>query len=175
MRAFGPGSLSSFLKTGLDVAYALLWALAAALAVAVAAAVLSLPFGGGQTRGAMGELSSFARRGPQTAAAAAGAAVYLAALIVVADRLRRVFGTMTAGDPFHPDNVGRMRTIGVALIGVEAAAYGLRFAVAPLFPGSPRPGFDLNATGPLAILVVFVLAEVFREGARLRAEAELTV
>ena len=175
MRAFGPGSLSSFLKTGLDVAYALLWALAVALALAVAVALLSLPFAGSLAKGPMGEISSLARRGPATATAVAGAAVYLAALIVVADRLRRVFGTMTTGDPFHPDNVGRMRTIGVALIGVEAAAYGLRFTVAPLFRDTAHPGFDLNATGPLAILVVFVLAEVFREGARLRAEVELTV
>lgn len=175
MRAFGPGSLSSFLKAALDVAYALLWALAAALALAVAGGLLTLPFAGAGATGPVAELAALARRGWETAGAVVGAAAYLAALIVVADRLRRVFGTMTAGDPFAPENVGRMRAIGVALIAVEAAAYALRFAASGLFPRVSRPGVDINATGPLAILVVFVLAEVFREGARLRAEAELTV
>jgi hypothetical protein len=32
-----------------------------------------------------------------------------------------------------------------------------------------------NPTAWFAVLVVFVLAEVFREGARLRREAELTI
>ena len=174
MRAFGPGSLSSVIKTGLDVAYALLWAAAAVLALAVAAALLSLPFAGG-ARGPVGELSSLARRGPQTAAAAMSAALYLTALIVVADRLRRVFGAMTAGDPFNPENVRRMRVIGLALIVLEVAALVLRMAASALFPSVSPPGLDMNLTAWFAILVVFVLAEVFREGARLRDEAEFTV
>ena len=36
-----------------------------------------------------------------------------------------------------------------------------------------RPNFSLTAW--FSVLVVFVLAEVFREGARLRREAELTI
>jgi hypothetical protein len=36
-----------------------------------------------------------------------------------------------------------------------------------------RPDFSL--TSWFSVLVVFVLAEVFREGARLRREAELTI
>ena len=45
-------------------------------------------------------------------------------------------------------------------------------------PGAPwvrdvRPDFSL--TSWFSVLVVFVLAEVFREGARLRREAELTI
>ena len=39
--------------------------------------------------------------------------------------------------------------------------------------GAPAGG--LNLTTWFAVLVVFVLAEVFREGARLRREAELTI
>ena len=34
---------------------------------------------------------------------------------------------------------------------------------------------NLNLTAWFSVLVVFVLAEVFREGARLRREAELTI
>jgi hypothetical protein len=36
-------------------------------------------------------------------------------------------------------------------------------------------GEDFNLTIWFAVLVVLVLAEVFREGARLRREAELTI
>ena len=35
--------------------------------------------------------------------------------------------------------------------------------------------YSPNLTAWFAVLVVFVLAEVFREGARLRREAELTI
>ena len=45
-----------------------------------------------------------------------------------------------------------------------------------VFPGRVAGGgLTLNLTAWFAILVVFVLAEVFREGARLRQDAELTI
>ena len=44
-----------------------------------------------------------------------------------------------------------------------------------MFPSLHATGPGLNLSGWFATLIVFVLAEVFREGARLRAEAELTV
>lgn len=177
MRAFGPGSISSFLKTTLDVAYVLLWIAAGALAISAAAALLWQPFLGAPARDASGPLAdadALLRRGPALAALAACGGVYVAALLVVTDRLRRVFGVMTAGDPFHPDNVGRLREAGVALVVLQLAAYALRIVGAGLFPRL-RGNVDLNLSGWFAILVVFVLAEVFREGARLRAEAELTI
>ena len=42
-------------------------------------------------------------------------------------------------------------------------------------PQSPAAHMGFNPTAWFAVLVVFVLAEVFREGARLRREAELTI
>ena len=52
----------------------------------------------------------------------------------------------------------------------------LRMTLAFVFPERVTgAGVTLNLTAWFAILVVFVLAEVFREGARLRREAELTV
>ncbi len=103
-------------------------------------------------------------------------AVYVAGLVVVFNRLRRVFGTLTLGDPFHPDNVSRLRVIGLALIGLELMGYLLRMTLAFVFPGRVSAGgLTLNLTAWFAILVVFVLAEVFREGARLRRDAELTI
>jgi Protein of unknown function (DUF2975) len=42
-------------------------------------------------------------------------------------------------------------------------------------PGVTRIQPNFNLTAWFSVLVVFVLAEVFREGARLRREAELTI
>ena len=179
MRAFGPGSISAFLKTTLDVAYALLWVAAGALAISAAAALLWQPFlGPPPPRGASGplvEADALLRRGPALLLLTLGGGAYLGALTWATDRLRRLFGTMAAGDPFEPANVRRLRQAGVALILLQLSAYAVRPVAAELFPQLRPGGADLNLSGWFAILVVFVLAEVFREGARLREEAELTV
>jgi len=91
--------------------------------------------------------------------------------------------TLTIGDPFRPENVGRLRLIGVALVALEASSYGVRMILAWTTPAGARSlasagqsgGGWFNPTAWFAVLVVFVLAEVFREGARLRREAELTI
>ncbi len=44
-----------------------------------------------------------------------------------------------------------------------------------MLPGLKRDEPHFNLTAWFSVLVVFVLAEVFREGARLRREAELTI
>jgi hypothetical protein len=43
------------------------------------------------------------------------------------------------------------------------------------FHGAAHVGASINLTTWFAVLVIVVLAEVFREGARLRGEAELTI
>ena len=177
MRALGPGSVSSFLKIVVEVIYAGLCVAAAALLIAGLASLVLQPFGGGLPRTDVDALRS-AGLEPQRPVALAllALATYVAGLVVVFNRLRRVFGTLTRGDPFHPDNVGRLRVIGLALIGLELMGYLLRMTLAFVFPGRVTgAGVTLNATAWFAILVVFVLAEVFREGARLRRDAELTI
>ena len=114
-------------------------------------------------------------RGPVLTAGLAAAALYLAGILVIVGSLRRIFMTLTAGDPFHPDNVARLRLIGLILAGLELGRYAF-WAVGAFLPGVEQrndPGVGLTAW--FSVLVVFVLAEVFREGARLRREAELTI
>jgi hypothetical protein len=94
---------------------------------------------------------------------------------VIIERLRRIFGTLTAGDPFHPDNVRRLRVIGLMLAGLELVRYLLWIVGASLLPDIDRVESEFSLTAWFSVLVVFVLAEVFREGARLRREAELTI
>jgi hypothetical protein len=89
--------------------------------------------------------------------------------------LRRNLATPTAGDRFHPTNVRRLGVIGVMLGVLELGRYPFAAATAWLAPLGAAARMGSNPTAWFAGLVVFVLAEVFREGARLRREADLTI
>jgi hypothetical protein len=175
MRALGPGSVSSFLKIILDVVFAALWIGVAVLSLITLAALL-LSFNPDLLTGVQmgGEASEMLERGPVLTAGLAAAAIYLAGILVIVGSLRRIFMTLTAGDPFHPDNVARLRLIGLMLAGLELGRYAF-WAVGALLPGVTRNEPGVGLTAWFSVLVVFVLAEVFREGARLRREAELTI
>jgi hypothetical protein len=177
MRTLGPGSVSSFLKIILDVAFVLLWATVVVISVLVLAALL-LSF----NPELLGHISvpvprgDIGRSGPILALGLAAFDIYVAGVLVIVGRLRRIFSTLTAGDPFHPDNVRRLRVIGLLLAGLEIGRNLVTVASRVLNIGElENGGISLNVPAWFAILVVFVLAEVFREGARLRREAELTI
>lgn len=176
MRALGPGSVSSFLKIILDVVFFALWIGVIAVGLMVLAALMfsfnpellddiSIRTGGAEV----------AQRGPFLLGGLLAMALYLGGVLVIVERLRRIFATLTAGDPFHPDNVRRLRVIGLVLAGLEIGRYAMWAVGTWVLPGGDidRPAFSLTAW--FSVLVVFVLAEVFREGARLRREAELTI
>jgi hypothetical protein len=118
-------------------------------------------------------------RGPILAATLLAADLYLAGAIVIVGRLRRIFQTLIAGDPFHPDNVRRLRIIGGALAALEVGRYVFvavgRLIASDVGLSGMRLSGQVNLTTWFAVLVIVVLAEVFREGARLRGEAELTI
>lgn len=179
MRTLGPGSVSSFLKVVLDVVYIVLWISTAALSVAAVAVLVALPFSSNarlQIENTVIDVSDAAARAPALAGLIVLMALYLAAILVVVNRLRRVFGTLTLGDPFQPENVGRLRVIGLALIAIQVIGHVLHMATGLALVGRGGDlGFTVNLSAWFSILVVFVLAEVFREGARLRREAELTI
>jgi uncharacterized membrane protein len=179
MRALGPGSVSSFLKIVLEVVHAALWAALAALLVTAVAILVFQPFVNSVYEV---DLHGLTRHGVQPAKvqplrlalAVLGGAVYVAGLAAVFNRLRRIFGALTIGDPFQPENVGRLQVVGALLTALELWSYVLPMLLRWALPGSRAHG-DINFTAWFSILVVFVLAEVFREGARLRQDAELTI
>ncbi len=184
-RALGPGSVSSLLQAALDVAYFLLWISAAAIALAAVAALVLAPF---LPTDALGDESlyfngrEYEELGPLIPFAVTGLALvlaYVAGLIAIVGRLRRIGRTLTAGDPFQPDNVTRLRFVGVVLAALLLLGYAIPAILRLLFPElneeTPMEGAGFNLTSWFSVLVVFVLAEVFREGARLRREAELTI
>ena len=92
-------------------------------------------------------------------------------------RLLRIVASVRIGEPFIADNAGRLRTIAWALLGLEllhiavvAIASSVSTKEVPLHING---NFDL--TGWLAILLLFVLAQVFLEGTRMREDLEGTV
>lgn len=182
MRALGPGSVSSVLKVILDIVRWILLIAIGVVAIAIVV-VLLLSFNPELLGGSL-NLEGLKVRGPWlgpiAASALLAAGLYLAGAEVIVGRLRRIFQTLIAGDPFHPDNVRRLRVIAVALgameLGRTVLSAGARLVAHWLGLGHPNlSGGSINLTAWFSILVIVVLAEVFREGARLRNEAELTI
>jgi hypothetical protein len=179
MRALGPGSVSSFLKVILDVVNLILWIAGGAITLG-ALAVLLLSFEPEVFRGtAIVDRYHLEGRwlGPAAAAVLVGSDLYFAGSIVIVGRLRRIFQTLVAGDPFHPDNVRRLRVIGATMAALEVGRYIAAAVFHLIFRGHAALRWDggISLTAWFSVLVVVVLAEVFREGARLRGEAELTI
>lgn len=106
-------------------------------------------------------------------------ATFLAAFIAclstwwILNRLRRMFLAVNQGDAFERANVGRLQGIGVGLIGIElSAAILARFIPRGIIDGLK---YEVDLGAWLAILIVFMLAEVFRQGAKMRDEQQMTV
>ena len=178
MRAMGPGSVSSFLKVILDVVFAALWIGIAILAVAALTALLinfNPELVSKIRANTDGDIGKYLDNGPAIVSALISAVLYLAGILTIVGSLRRIFMTLTAGDPFHPDNVARLRLIGLMLAALELGRYAFWGFSVWLVPDLQKVEPSLSLTAWFSVLVVFVLAEVFREGARLRREAELTI
>jgi hypothetical protein len=96
---------------------------------------------------------------------------------IVLKRLLAMVGSVRAGDPFVAANAQRLQAIAWALLALQLLSLvvgGIAKAVSS--PGHP---VDLDAgfsvTGWLAVLLTFVLARVFAEGALMREDLEGTV
>lgn len=96
---------------------------------------------------------------------------------VVFSQLLRIVKSVRAGEPFTVGNAGRLKVIAWALLALEvlhicvvAIASTVSTKEVPL-----RISGDFNLTGWLAILLLFVLAQVFLEGTRMHHDLEGTV
>jgi len=92
-------------------------------------------------------------------------------------RLLDVVGSVGANDPFVSENANRLRTIAWALFGLQLLSVVIgtiaRLVSTPAYALHLDAGFSTG--GWLAVLLLFVLARVFAEGARMRDDIEGTV
>jgi hypothetical protein len=95
-----------------------------------------------------------------------------------------IVASAMSDDPFVDENADRLSRIGWLLVGLSALQFAAGLAIHPLVEkieaasrsihlGDTDGGF--SPTGILTILLVFVLAQIFRRGAIMRSELEGTV
>lgn len=192
MRALGKGSIAEIIRIGLVIAWALLWVAAAVLAIMAGAFALNLA--------GLVDLSSFfspasgvhlnmrdsditlppgAPTWPVFLSAILIGAVAISGGLIIVWRLRKLFDSFCSGQPFARENATHLRVIWMTMLGVEVARYVLMALTGFLLArfGGPLPDIRLNIdlSAWASILILVVLAEVFREGARMKAEQELTI
>ncbi len=96
---------------------------------------------------------------------------------VVLTRLLTIVGTVGAGDPFVLENAARLQRIAWAVLGLEV----LRLVIGAVAAGASTREAPLDIDGGLsltpwlAVLLLFVLARVFEQGARMREDLAGTV
>lgn len=96
---------------------------------------------------------------------------------VILSRLRAMLMTVRAGDPFVVENARRLNAIAIAVLVLEllhlvvgAIARSDAFAALGI-----HIDWSFSFTPWIAVLLLFVLARVFEQGARMRADLEGTV
>ena len=95
---------------------------------------------------------------------------------VIFSRLIAIIGTVLAGETFASPNARRVRAIGWALLAIQLLDVPL-WLIVPSFAGMNirLDGSSVSIGGWLSVLVAFILARVFAEGAALREDLEGTV
>ena len=96
---------------------------------------------------------------------------------VVLRRLLAIVETVRAGDPFVTANAHRLQGIAWALLALNLLSIVIgaiaKTVSSPAYPIHLNAGFSIN--GWLAVLLTFLLARVFEEGALMREDLEGTV
>lgn len=90
--------------------------------------------------------------------------------------LRAILRSVEHGEPFAPGNAARVRTIGWMLLVIQLADLG--YGIATIAARTLRIDYldwQPSFTGWLAVLVAFVLAQVFERGAAMRDDLDGTV
>ena len=96
---------------------------------------------------------------------------------VILNRLLAMVETVRAGDPFVAANAVRLETIAKALLALQILSMTIgAIAKAVSTPAHPlKIGTGVSVNGWLAVLLTFLLARVFAEGALMRDDLEGTV
>ncbi len=179
MRALGRGSISSFLKLSVDIVWVaacaglgFVWIIVAMSVFSMANDSATIPGFERIVAGGTEELIEWTLR---------WSVLFIGAMMVCA-YLRGVFGTLVAGDPFVPENARRLRMIAIVvgaaevirlLIGVVVPLLGVGLGLEHSGERAITIGFDAGVW--LSVLTLFVLSQVFTEGAALREDQQMTI
>lgn len=106
-----------------------------------------------------------------------GTVIFAAGTAFVCDQLRRILTTLADGDPFVPQNGPRLTRIAATIALLEILRNATMFILAGLFELGEgfEPQLSISFTAWGAVIVLFVLAQVFQEGSRLREEEKMTI
>ena len=106
----------------------------------------------------------------------------VALLFFFFDKLRRIIGTVGEGDPFQPENARRLNImawlmLAVQLLFIPATALGMILAQVADEMDNVDISSDgsVDISGILLVVILFILARVFRKGTEMREELEGTV
>jgi len=106
----------------------------------------------------------------------------LALIFVFMGKLRAIISSVGEGDPFAPENADRLTLMAWLLVGVQvlilplgALVLALNDWIQALGDGDVTMDIGLDIEGILMIIVLFILARVFKHGAAMRDDLEGTV
>ncbi|GAB4528762.1 MAG: DUF2975 domain-containing protein [Amphiplicatus sp.] len=172
MKALGKGSLASILAAGLHIVRIVIFIAFAGLAIAaimlpLAPALIELA---SRVEGVNVESDLVIEGGDYIRL------VYyfvtFGVMLYIVNRLLEILRTLRFGSPFVRENAVRFRRVGYALLLGEAAKFFFGFLA--LVTGA-EIDIKIELIAWIGIAAVFVLAEVFHEGARMKEEQDLTV
>ncbi|HET7843481.1 MAG TPA: DUF2975 domain-containing protein [Xanthomonadales bacterium] len=90
-------------------------------------------------------------------------------------KLLAMLDTVRAGDPFVPDNARRLTQIAWLLLGLQLMHLVHGAFASSLSAVGAHVDWKFSWSGWVAVLLTFVLARVFEQGTRMRADLEGTV
>ena len=106
----------------------------------------------------------------------------IAAAFIFFGKLRAIINSVGDGDPFAPENADRLTAMAWLSLGAYAIMAMIVAVALPITDWAKQIGdaeanfdFGFDLTGILMIIVLFILARVFRHGAAMREDLEGTV
>ena len=110
-------------------------------------------------------------------AALVGLAVFAPGIAYVCAQLRKILSTLADGDPFVPENAPRLTQIAIAigLIELIRIVSVLVLAATVDLGDGYVANININLAVWGAVIVLLILAQVFKEGTRLREEEKMTI
>lgn len=110
-------------------------------------------------------------------AALIGLMVFAPGIAYVCAQLRRILSTLADGDPFVPENAPRLTRISAAIALIEIIRmFSVLILAATVDLGEGYvANININLAVWGAVIVLLILAQVFKEGTRLREEEKMTI